>query len=51
MRIYFLMVLITSAWGEGLFLAIQTAIIAALVLLYGTKSIKGKLALLRMLIY
>jgi len=31
-----------SAWGEGVFVVIQTAIVAALVLLYGTKPGKGK---------
>lgn len=31
-----------SAWGEGFFLAVQTAIVAALVLLYGTAPSKGK---------
>lgn len=31
-----------SAWGEGFFLAVQTAVVAALVLLYGTAPAKGK---------
>lgn len=37
----FVFIFLSSAWGEGLFLAIQTAIIAALVLLYGSGSTKG----------
>lgn len=38
---FFVSIFLSSAWGEGLFLAIQTAIIAALVLLYGSGSTKG----------
>ena len=36
------LVFISSAWGEGFFLAIQTAVVAALVLLYGSGAGKGK---------
>ncbi|XP_045029684.1 mannose-P-dolichol utilization defect 1 protein isoform X1 [Daphnia magna] len=31
-----------SSWGEGFFLAVQTAVVAALVLLYGSGASKGK---------
>lgn len=42
---YYIFFLFNSAWGEGFFLAVQTAIVAALVLFYGTAPPKGKRAL------
>lgn len=39
--VYVVLWLLFSAWGEGTFLAIQTAIIAALVLHYGKASAKA----------